>query len=392
MITGQKRSFNFGSNVIAWHSNFKAKSSRHESIAKNHFLNQQIEIVLPREKGIEVAKTLQWEGAFYYEIIANPSLFLQKEFREKYVLKGSVSMLTKNVPIDASNTACLLPTGELILVVNNETYERIGIAGKKYGGFGKNKRRLRQKLRKNQTRNRKLGQRYTIALDLKSTSLTDEEIARITASLNTHFPNVCMLITAINESGKPQTILFDERIVQARQRVESSCQSTTYTDIYVPQVSLLATEGTQSSTNVSDKCEKLNDMRQWLGFVSCRLESLLRQEEPDGYTSTFSGDIVMPSERETIAVLRWRGMLSTNMCTSLLDKMRSYLQEGAIEWASFTSWGFQDAPVSWVPEKTKACDNEHGVMFYGSNYYTFIMLPREEYYSIQSAGPHDTTA
>lgn len=111
MMTGQKRTFDFASNLIAWHSNFNAETSRYRNIVENHPINQQIEIVLAGKKGIEIAKTLQWEGAFYYEITANPAMFLDKDFREKYVTKGSVSMLTKNVPIDASNTACLLPTG-----------------------------------------------------------------------------------------------------------------------------------------------------------------------------------------------------------------------------------------------------------------------------------------
>lgn len=238
----------------------------------------------------------------------------------------------------------------------------------------------------------KIGQRYIIVLDLKSKSLADGELTRKMVLLNTHFPDVCMLISATNENGKPQTIVFDENFVKARERIDSSCQCTTYTDVFVPRVSTLATDVTESSTNVSEMCQKLNDVRQWLGFVSCRLESLLKQEKPDGYACSYSGELELPSERDTITILRWRGFLSSSMCTRLLDTLRSHLQSDAIEWASFSSWGFQDAPVSWVLDKTNAYDTEHGVMFHGSNTYTFIMLPREEYYSIQSIGPHDTTA
>ncbi|GLD91969.1 hypothetical protein PINS_up000502 [Pythium insidiosum] len=158
------------SRLMVWHSSFAHERSRHAQVVQGHALNQQMELVLPAAAGRSVAEKLQWETSFYYEVTAPLSLLLSRRFVSDYVLSGSVCMITKNVALDSSNSAVLLPTAELLLLVDSATYERLGLVGHKYGN-----ETAPVDCQPATEHRRRRAQRYVIRIDLTAFADTDAD-------------------------------------------------------------------------------------------------------------------------------------------------------------------------------------------------------------------------
>ncbi|GLD91968.1 hypothetical protein PINS_up000501 [Pythium insidiosum] len=165
----------------------------------------------------------------------------------------------------------------------------------------------------------------------------------------------------------------------------------------------------------------LEQVHDWLGVVACRLSDLLRADATvEDYVSTFTGrpELIEQQQQATedkeLSTVRWRGLIAPGFVQRIVDEARDAVKRGAIPWAALTVWGFQDAMVSWQqepaqaqrhrrekrrPEKSKKAEDaapalvnrEHGFMVNGDNQFTFLVLPNDEYFVLQSLGPQDAT-
>ncbi|CAI5715333.1 unnamed protein product [Hyaloperonospora brassicae] len=391
------------SRLLVWHSRFTYAASRHASVVEGHALNQQLEVYLPAKAGRATAQSLQWETGFYYEVNASVAMFLSPAFIRTYVMDGgAVFMVAKNVAVDASQSAMLLPPGHLLLLVDVDTYQQLGIVGEKYGkavpASGK-------------TAHAKRGQKYVITLDLTSSVFRAEagdagrSAERVRRVLSTKLSHLDMLLCAYNQRGSPRTILFGDDDTVPRVRVELDGHTTTFSDVFLPKFDAFYKALSASAEHRDDRMDMLRTSLQeaydWLGLVACRLTNLLQREKLEEYVSTFAG---VPGSFECepgseVTTVRWRGLLAAPFCSTIVEKVQLAVKNGDLPWGAVTVWGFPDVFESWVQTKrnksakgtSEPQRREHGYLGNGSNNYTMLMLPNDEYFVLQSLGPHDAT-
>lgn len=387
--------------TLVWHSTLGHAGSRHLEILQSLAVAQQLELCLPDANGAAVAQTLRWENSFFYEIRSPLSVFLSTRFIQEYVLQGQVLMMPKSVPLDSANTAMLLPSGELLLLVDSSTYEQLGLVGKKYGDA------MTRALRTAQSR---LGQRYVITLDLKSKAFasTGEPAGeasnpsfrqRVLECLESKIEPMVMMVCAYTESGSPRTIIFGNDDEIQRKRVDLSTELTQIPDVFMPQfASFFAGLAEREAAACSGPERKqalsaaLSDAYDWLGLVACRFTDVLQRKLPDEYVSTFTGipDAIECQAEGQLSCVRWRGLISPVFGKTVFEKAQQAVRSGKVPWAALTGWGFPDAMVSWTQTEAKL-KREHGYVVNGSNNYTLLLLPNDEYFLLQALGPHDAT-
>ncbi|CAH0519588.1 unnamed protein product [Peronospora belbahrii] len=372
------------SRLLVWHSYFSHALSRHESVLNGHAFNQQLEVFLPSTTGKTTAESLQWESGFYYDMKSSLDVFLSPSFIREYLLNdGTVVMVTKNVALDASQSAMLLPSGELLLLVDAHTYHQLGIVGEKYG------KNVPATCR---TMHVKQGQKYVITLDLTSSTFVEEGKNwlrdRVKSCLSTKLEQMEMVVCAYNQHGSARTILFGDDDALPRSRVELNGKTTTFSEIFLPRFDAFYKELGANDRHGDEENDKLRISLQeaydWLGLVACRLTSLLERKKLEEYVSTFTGT---PDLFECKP-------------DSEITTVQRAVKNGELPWGAVTVWGFPDVFVSSV-QQTKTSKSakrtsedkrrEHGYLVHGSNNYTLLMLPNDEYFMLQALGPHDAT-
>lgn len=384
--------------TLVWHSTLRHPGSRHLEILQSLAVAQQLDVCLPDANGAAVAQTLQWENSFFYEIRSSLSVFLSARFIQDYVLQGQVYMMPKNVPLDSDNTAMLLPSGELLLVVDSSTYEQLGLVGKKYGDA------MPRALKTAQGR---LGQRYVVTLDLKSKAFAADEPAqgakpslrqRVLGCLENRIAPMVMMVCAYSESGSPRTIIFGNDDEIQRKRIDVSTELTQIPDVFMPQFAgyFAGLAGNETATSGAERKQvlsaALNDTYDWLGLVACRFSDVLQRKLPDEYVSTFTGipDSIECQAEGQLSCVRWRGLISPTFGQTVFEKAQQAVRSGKMPWAAVMCWGFPDTVVSWTQTEAKL-KREHGYVVNGSNNYTLLLLPNDEYFLLQALGPHDAT-
>ncbi|XP_062355229.1 ribonuclease P protein subunit p40 isoform X3 [Cinclus cinclus] len=112
--------------------------SRHAAHVRDHAYSCRVSFLIP-ECGMlpEVLKSTIADIGEYY-LVRNLPLheLVAHEFIDAFVKKGSCYALTYKTKIDQDNTAALLPNGKLILSVDKDTYEELGLQGRpsRYSG------------------------------------------------------------------------------------------------------------------------------------------------------------------------------------------------------------------------------------------------------------------
>ncbi|XP_018572465.1 ribonuclease P protein subunit p40 isoform X3 [Anoplophora glabripennis] len=80
----------------------------------------------------------------YYKICdLNPSDLLNRNFLKFFIKSGKLTLLSSNTRIDCDNCIGITPDGQLILSVDKETFQNLGLDGKKSHFTGKNKYRYK---------------------------------------------------------------------------------------------------------------------------------------------------------------------------------------------------------------------------------------------------------
>ncbi|CAN0550358.1 unnamed protein product, partial [Ectocarpus sp. 8 AP-2014] len=66
---------------------------------------------------------------FYYRARGPLSVLLREPFLGSYVLKGGFSALALNAPSDHGNSFAILPGGVLVLSLDRESFQTLGLPG-----------------------------------------------------------------------------------------------------------------------------------------------------------------------------------------------------------------------------------------------------------------------
>lgn len=352
------------SNLIIERSSFKHQKSRHLAYISGHPLNYAVEVLLPGAKSLpdslaDVSPTLD----DFFLIRDLPIVeFVGEDFITKIMKNGQFTALSVGTKVDNDMVVAVLPTGHLILSVDKDTYQVLGLSGKpsKFTGLDPS--------------------RYMIQIDLFSENHKKgkKQYDRIIWALKDRL-NLCFNFLLSWEPGDGN--------------VAGLSQLTQLLDKYkMEDVSVKAADTKRKFSLIPElnSCQKLKEdesngahnireVFEWIGTVSCDSNIAGGPEE---YSSCYT----CPEpcvEVKNLMCRQWSGLITVSRIQKMLTALRSFVTSDiSTPWAALTVHGFEDAPISWWK-------NEHGYHKDGSNLYTFVVFPDETYWLYLAVSTHD---
>ncbi|XP_056453767.1 ribonuclease P protein subunit p40-like [Gadus chalcogrammus] len=333
----------------------KARLGTH---VEQHFFNHKVSLLVPGCDRLPAELDSALNSMRSFLLVRNLPLsqLLDKEFLEKAVYKGSTYGLSYQTRIDEDNCFALLPNGKLVLSVDKDTYETLGLEGKP-----------------SQYQRRPAG-RYVVSVDLKDRTMSPggKGHQRVLKALTEHNPLSCDLLLSQHlpgdESPALQSLLSNHKLSEHRPRVSTHVM----TSLPCPTLVTSDLQGEQQSCDPQSFLE-------WLGAVDA---GVTFEDESGGYLSTY--ECPQPQTVVDSAVrCSVTGLLLPEDIYHLLDVLRrSVLEPKLAPWLALTVHGFQDSPVSWGTA-------EHGFLSGGENFYTLVLFQNLDYWICMATGSHD---
>ncbi|CAK4088556.1 unnamed protein product [Aphanomyces euteiches] len=341
-------------------SSWSHAKSRALDIIEKHPLNQQLEVFLPTLTPGAVG-SLSRQGGFYYSMHISPRELVDECLAHP---ERHYYAILKNAPQDGANTLNLFPNGDLLLSLDHDTYTQFGLVG--------HHPTLPPALKSVKSVH---GKTYVITISLLKLDKSSSFGERVLTCLD-RFGPTDMWICATNDAGDALTIAITHDSAQ-RNRIELAGSVHPFDSIRIPSVS-----------HASANQEHIEDVFEWLGVMACRIESLLQGDTPDDYVSSFTLPMLENSSPMTATSVRWRGLIPEAFCNNAVQFAREQVKSKRVPWAAVLVWGFSDALVSWWQDGKR---RDHGFQVEGSNNYSIVCLPDNQYWLIQSIAAHDTT-
>lgn len=124
------------SKVVFFKSSFQNTKSSHKRCVEDHYFNHQIEICLPIENNSKefekiMNQILEFEKDHFYYIGKTCLKDIVQDAYTHFQKGCQVYSISLSTQIDVSNTFVILPTGVLILSLTKDTYEKLGLQGRK---------------------------------------------------------------------------------------------------------------------------------------------------------------------------------------------------------------------------------------------------------------------
>ncbi|KAL8182489.1 UNVERIFIED_CONTAM: Ribonuclease P protein subunit p40 [Gekko kuhli] len=345
--------------LVCEKSHVRHERSRHAAHVRDHAFNCRVTFLIP-DCGI-VPQTLQSAvtslGEYY--LVKNLSLheFVTEEFINTFVKKGSCYALTYQTRIDQDNTAALLPTGKLILSVDKDTYEELGLQGhpSRYSG----KKRMR----------------YIITVDLTEPTFgpDSKKHKRVIWALKEKKPLEFDFLLAWHHTGSEESTLMSYFSKYQIQALQPTVTFNTLRNVQCPVL-----ENNKLKGEPEAACSA-QEFFEWLGaIVSC----VGLDNSSSSFLSTYS--CPQPSTFvDQILLCTITGFILPEKIIHLLEQICCYFEEPKLaEWISLVVHGFADSPVSWR-------ESEHGFLKGGENLYNFVIFRSLDYWLQMAVGAHD---
>ncbi|KAF7643545.1 hypothetical protein LDENG_00237610 [Lucifuga dentata] len=327
-------------------ASFLDEKCRLSAQVEQHHFNYKVSVLLPEcgSAPSELGAALNSFSSFY--LIRNLQVYelLDTHFLQRAVYQGSAYGLSYRTRIDEDNCVALLPNGHLVLSVDKDTYELLGVEGK----ASRFKQRRRFIIHVNLTdRRMAVGGRghHRLLTGLRS------RVALQTDFLLSHHPG---------GSDALRDLLSRYDWTEYRPEVSSR----TMTNLPCPA----------SMTSDLLSCDA-HSFLEWLGAVEADiswgdLSSSFLRPEPEGTLS----------RALSVSVF---GLLLPQDVHRLLQELRRGLSESRLaSWAAVTVHGFADSLVSWA-------GNEHGVLRGGDNFYSLLLFHDHTYRLYMATGAYD---
>uniref|UniRef100_A0A8C5MB96 Ribonuclease P/MRP subunit p40 n=1 Tax=Leptobrachium leishanense TaxID=445787 RepID=A0A8C5MB96_9ANUR len=343
--------------LVCEKSNFKQEKSRHSAHVETHYFNCLVSVLLPECGPLpeKIKSTIEGFGSYF--VIRNLSVheFVTEDFRNTFIKQGSFYALSYQTRIDQDNTAALLPTGKLILSVDKDTYEELGLQGKPSLYSGKN------------------AMRYTINIDLtdKALSADGKKFQRINWCLSEKKPLLFDFLLAW-ENTESSSILsyFSSYKIKS---CPFTINTTVLRDLHCPVINSGRLHGKAEEACSSER------VFEWFGAVSNNIDCT---NQSSSFISTFCCPFPSTVVQQT-SLCTITGFITPEKIQRLLQQLREYFIEPKLTtWVSLMVHGFADSPVSWG-------ENEHGFCRGGENLYSFIIFNNEDYWVQMAVGTHD---
>lgn len=345
--------------LVCEKSNFLNEKSRHDIHVSKHSFNYKISVLIP-ECGTLPANISGVIHSFstYYLVRDLPVYHLLEEtFLESLVKKGNFYALSYNTNIDEENAIALLSSGQLILSLDKDTYEQLGLEGRP------------------SLYNHKKAMRFVVTLDLTDKSLTPgtKRYQRVLSSLKDRLPlRYDFLLTKYNTgSDEDQTL---NKLLSQYSHEEHKPAFSHHTLKNIPCPTLYPSD-IQGKTLSCDP----HHLLEWLGAVNLDISC---ENAADSFLSTY----VCPEPQSSISqalLCTVTGFISPENVFVLLQELRQYFDEPKFTpWISLTVHGFMDSPVSWGA-------TEHGFLKGGENFYNFVCFKNQDYWLHMATSAQD---
>ncbi|CAI9593793.1 unnamed protein product [Staurois parvus] len=344
--------------LVCEKSSFLLEKSRHATLVETHYYNYAVSILLPECGHLPGKLKNAIDGLGNYYLVKELPLheFITQEFRDTFLKKGLFYALSYNTRIDQDNVAALLPTGKLIISVDKDTYEELGLQGKPslYSG--------------------KKPMRYIVNLDLTDEALSQDgkKHQRVrwafTEKKPLKFDFLLAWDNAVSEAPTIKTY-FSKYVVRECPFKISSAVSK---DVLCPVL---------KSRDRGKEGESFSavEIFEWLGAVCNNVNC-------NNQASSFLSSFCCPDPNtlvEKVYVCTITGFITPAKIMQLLQQLREYFDEPKLsQWASLMVNGFADSPVSWK-------ESEHGFFKGGENLYSFVVFNNEDYWLHMAVGTHN---
>nr|XP_028593652.1 ribonuclease P protein subunit p40 [Podarcis muralis]XP_028593653.1 ribonuclease P protein subunit p40 [Podarcis muralis] len=340
-------------------SHVRHERSRHATRVRDHAFNCQVSFFIP-DCGVvpEALKNTVADIGQYY-LVKNLSLYelVTQEFINTFVKKGSCYALTYKTRIDQDNTAALLPTGKLIISVDKDTYEELGLQGRPslYSG--------------------KKPMRYIITVDLTDSTFSPDskKYNRVIWALKEKMPLEFDFLMAWHQTGSEESSLMSYFSKNQIQALQPKITFSTLRNVQCPVLESNKLEG-EPETACSAQ-----ELFEWLGAIFTHTDL---ENTSSSFLSTYS--CPQPSTTVEQALLcTITGFILPEKIIHLFEQICSYFEEPKLaHWISLIVHGFADSPVSWK-------ESEHGFLKGGENLYNFVIFRSLDYWLQMAVGAYD---
>ncbi|KAG8442438.1 hypothetical protein GDO86_011282 [Hymenochirus boettgeri] len=343
--------------VVCEKSKFLDEKSRHSAHVEDHYYNCSVSVLLPECGCLPESIKNAVDNFGKYYLVKNLPVheFVREKFINSFVKKGAFYALSHQTRIDQDNSVALLPTGKLVLSVNKDTYEELGLEGKPslYSG--------------------KTPMRYIIKVDLTEGGISpgSKKIQRVTWAFTEKKPLKLDFLLAWDNAEAPFILSYfsDYNCKECCFKISSRVLR----DFPCP---ILRSGELRGKDEESCSSEELFD---WLGAASNIIEC-------GNHSSSFTSSYCCPHPNtvvDQINLLTIHGFLIPEKIHYLIQQLREYFDEPKLtRWVSLIVHGFADSPVSW-----REC--EHGYFKGGENLYSFTVFHNQDYWLQMAVGTYD---
>lgn len=348
--------------LVCDRSSFKGDKSKHAERVREHPFNYRVSFLIPECGSLPegLKDTIYNMGKFF--LVKNLSLheLATAEFINTFVKKGSFYALSYNTKVDQDNCVAVLPTGKLILSVEKDTFEELGLEGVRSQYTGKTP------------------MKYVIKIDLTEAAFAPDgkKYKRVTWALKEKKPMNFDFLMAWHCSGVEGAVESMIKSYFYKYETKEHCPKMdmrTLRDLPCPVLQNLDHKGKPEE---SCSAEELFD---WIGAVSNNVDC---NNHADSFISTYG--CPDPSTILDQAYLcTVTGFIIPEKVYELLEHLRLYFDEPKLsQWLTLTVHGFADSPVSWR-------ENEHGFHKGGENLYTLVIFNNQDYWLLMAVGTND---
>ncbi|XP_058839401.1 ribonuclease P protein subunit p40-like [Topomyia yanbarensis] len=336
---------------------------------RSHHFNQMITIILPDVTSIPpTLETILADSDHY--LVRNISLqsLVARPFIEGFIKRGKFYAVSFRTRLDTEDCVVVTPGGTLVLHLNKETYQTLGLEGR-VSQFARKRNskyvvqidlKTLQPETKHYERIRKCLSRETLGrFDLQIT-WTPPEACNSTDSSATICPSSVASYFAEALAGELEPTAVKVELMPTVVKVHQEY------GLKVPEFSLIEQPG-------KEYCSA-GELIEYMGMLALSCDT---EEEEYLNSYDFSGDRV---EIGNAKVMHWKGFFTTAHVESVYRALLGALErESHVPWLGMYVHGFSDSPISFGMRENYFHTD-------GDNSFAVVVNPKEEYLWYQLVG------
>ncbi|KAM0787640.1 hypothetical protein ACM66B_003704 [Microbotryomycetes sp. NB124-2] len=293
-------------------------------------------------------------SSFYVCKNVNLADLLEPQFMNEHVRKGSLVALSMDAS-EGADVVALDGRGRLVMNVSKDTYEQLGLPGRRSAYGVKGQRFVIEILLSDMDmRSGKAGfEKVRNALrDWPRQTATGlwSELAGVARPEPVRGRTFDLSMTFVDDEGRPAPIQVPNSVAQTHQTTELVCEALA--DVKVPESIFKPIEQARKRRRLDDSASVSSEVQEWLGLVACRADHHLKWD-PDG-----DDDVQRPwsvpqdeCERGSVLFASWTGFFHPK----LVAKIVSIIVSSSVDMgAPFVNLHLQQPPHSPLSHLSKA--------------------------------------